>query len=132
MDRVWMPVTAGVLSIISGIISLMGSFLVGISLTVILYSPDWYGYNSRESYFPLVVIWIVVALYILISGLAIAGGVYALKRKVWGLAMAGAIGCVLTLWSWWLGIAAIVFLALSKKEFDKVNPTFSTPLPREP
>jgi hypothetical protein len=132
MDRVWMPVTAGVLSIISGIISLMGSFLVGISLTVILYSPDWYGYNSRESYFPLVVIWIVVALYILISGLAIAGGVYALKRKVWGLAMAGAIGCVLTLWSWWLGITAIVFLALSKKEFDKVNPTFSTPLPREP
>jgi hypothetical protein len=48
--------------------------------------------------------------------LAIVGGIYALQRKIWGLALAGSIAAFFP--SWILGIAAIVFIALSKNEFE--------------
>jgi hypothetical protein len=44
------------------------------------------------------------------------GGIYALKRKVWGLALAGCI-CAL-IGPWILGIPAIIFVALGKNEFE--------------
>ena len=49
--------------------------------------------------------------------LAIVGGIYALQRKIWGLALAGSIAAFFTP-SWVLGVAAIVFTALSKNEFE--------------
>jgi hypothetical protein len=48
--------------------------------------------------------------------LAIVGGIYALQRKIWGLALAGSIAAFFP--SWILGIAAIVLTALSKNEFE--------------
>jgi hypothetical protein len=50
--------------------------------------------------------------------LAIVGGVYALRRKVWGLALAGSIASLFAPYFLLLAIAAIVFTALSKKEFE--------------
>jgi len=44
---------------------------------------------------------------------ALVGGVFALKRRAWGMALAGAI-CSM---SFLLGIPALVFLAMSKDEF---------------
>ena len=52
MDRTWMPVTAGILSIIAGAISFLGGIFWGIVLTFVIYSPDWYYYDSGEKYFP--------------------------------------------------------------------------------
>jgi len=51
------------------------------------------------------------------STLAIIGGIYAMRRKRWRLALAGAIGALFGLLSP-LGIAAIIFTALSRKEFE--------------
>jgi hypothetical protein len=48
--------------------------------------------------------------------LAIVGGVYALKRKIWGLALAGSIAAIFG--SFPLGIAGLVLTVLSKKEFE--------------
>ena len=46
--------------------------------------------------------------------LSIIGGVFNLKRKRWGLALAGSIAvAVLTLW----GVVSVIFTALSKDEF---------------
>jgi len=45
------------------------------------------------------------------------GGIYALQRKIWGLALAGSIAAFFSP-SWVLGVAAIVFTALSKNEFE--------------
>jgi hypothetical protein len=46
---------------------------------------------------------------------AIVGGVSALRRRSFGLSLAGAI-CALP--SHILGILAIIFISLSKKEFE--------------
>jgi hypothetical protein len=105
----WMPTTAGILDIIAGSCGLLAS-LVFISLGgVARFIPD-----VPTFLFP-----IFTALSIPIAAigiLAIIGGIYALRRKVWGLALAGSIAAFFP--SWILGLTAIVLTALSKNEFD--------------
>ena len=47
---------------------------------------------------------------------AIMGGIYALKRRVWGLALAGSICSLVCVF--FLGIPAIMFVAIGKGEFE--------------
>lgn len=80
MHKKWMPITAGVLDIISGIFGILqglyiiswGSF-IGFTCSV---------YEVWEVWGPL---------HIVVGVLAIIGGIYACKRKMWHLALAGAI-----------------------------------------
>ena len=59
---------------------------------------------------------VVVAVpVILLAMLTIAGGVLAIQRKIWSLALAGAI--IADLFSWFMGIPAVILTALSKDEF---------------
>ncbi|MGB3479983.1 MAG: hypothetical protein WBB67_12595, partial [bacterium] len=59
---------------------------------------------------------IIVGVPILVLGIiAIVGGISAIRRKSFGLSLAGAI-CALP--SNILGILAIIFVSLSKKEFE--------------
>jgi len=51
----------------------------------------------------------------LIGVLGIVGGVYALKRKNWALALAGAIAGTVTFFP--CGIPAIIFVSMGKEEF---------------
>jgi hypothetical protein len=90
--QTWKPTIAGSLTIAAGVLGL----IVGIVLVPI--SPLF-----------------MVGLLAIMSGVvAVAGGVCALKRRVWGLALAGSICSVFC----WLGIPAIIFIALSKQEFS--------------
>jgi len=50
--------------------------------------------------------------------ISFTGGVFALKRRRWGLALAGAI-CALVAGNIALAIPAILFLSLSKEVFDR-------------
>jgi hypothetical protein len=90
--QTWKPTAAGTLTISAGVLGL----IVGIVLI------------GRSPLF------IVGLLAIMIGVVAVAGGVCALKRRVWGLALAGSICSVFC----WLGIPAIIFIALSKQEFS--------------
>jgi len=56
----------------------------------------------------------------LIGVLAIVGGVYAIKRKHWGLALAGAIASNIVFYP--CGIPAIIFICLGKEEFTAAGP----------
>ena len=103
VGRGWMPTAAGILSIIAGAIG----FLVGIVVAAVGGTV-----GATAGIFGLEVIG---APLIAIGIVAIIGGVFALRRKIWGLALAGAI-CSLPC-SWILAIPAIVFIALSKREF---------------
>jgi hypothetical protein len=47
--------------------------------------------------------------------LSVLGGIYALKRKKWGLVLAGAIAGIFLFWP--ISVAAIVMTILSKDEF---------------
>jgi len=51
----------------------------------------------------------------LIGALAIVGGAFALKRKHWALALAGAIAGTVTFFP--CGIPAVIFVSLGKDEF---------------
>ena len=54
--------------------------------------------------------------YGLLGALGITGGVYALKRKYWGLALAGAIAGSITFFP--CGIVAVIFTAMARPEFN--------------
>jgi hypothetical protein len=118
MENKWMPKVAGILDIVAG------SFGVFLSCIMAL----WFGFISyfipsgtAEFHdFPgsFVAIFIIPwVIFMLAAGiLAIVGGIYALKRKMWRLALAGSIAAFFG--SSPLGVAAIIFTALSKSEFE--------------
>jgi hypothetical protein len=54
--------------------------------------------------------------WIILGIVSIVGGAFALRRKTWAMALAGAI-CALMWPMSLLGILAIVFVAISKQEF---------------
>jgi len=54
----------------------------------------------------------------ILGAVAIVGGIFALRRRHWGLSLAGAICATLMPVSFLLGVAAIVFIAMSHEEFE--------------
>jgi len=109
-NKTWKPTTAGILSIVAGAIEL----LIGIGLTIALgLAASLAGAvpGLPSGILP------VFAIPIIILGIvAIVGGIYALRRKVWGLALAGCI-CALFWPGFILGILAIIFVVMGKNEF---------------
>ncbi|MFW6056692.1 MAG: hypothetical protein ACOC9B_05235, partial [Chloroflexota bacterium] len=55
---------------------------------------------------------------ILLGIVAIIGGIFAIRRQQWSLALAGAICATITPMSFVLGAVAVVFIALSRGEFE--------------
>ena len=53
-----------------------------------------------------------------IGVLAIVGGIFAIQRRKWGLALAGSIGASLV--PILIGILAVILLIISKDEFKQI------------
>jgi hypothetical protein len=107
--QTWMPTTAGILDIIAGSCGLIAALVfifVGGVLRFVPSVPPFLWPIFTALAIPLAIIGI----------LAIVGGVYALQRKIWGLALAASIAAFFP--SWILGLTAIVLTALSKNEFE--------------
>jgi hypothetical protein len=121
-----MPIIAGVLAIISGVCGLfvvlglvIATAVVGGALTFIRDIPGmvpWVIPGVIES----ILLSVAIPLA-LVSILALIGGIYALLRRMWGLALAGSIAAILAsiplLGGLPLGIAATILVALSRDEF---------------
>ena len=60
---------------------------------------------------------VVGAVLIVLGVVAIVGGVFALQRKIWGLALAGAICALIVPPGVILGILSIIFVAMGRREF---------------
>ena len=104
-----MPSVAGILSIVSGVLKLLW-FLVLIIVSIFMAVPE------RFTRINPVVILVTISLVLIVLGvLAIVGGVYTLQRKNFGLSLAGAIAALLPFNL--LCLAAVILLALSRKEF---------------
>jgi hypothetical protein len=115
MEKSWMPTTAGILNLICGAADIIG----GIVLLIIgAISGIIFKYAETDiPPFILMLILIILGIFVLILGvIALLGGVYALRRKVWGMALAGSIVSFFIIWP--LGIASIIFIALSRNEFS--------------
>jgi hypothetical protein len=107
----WMPTVAGILSIIAGVIGL------GLGGCAAAAGALWGGVLAMFGLGHLGGIFAGLAAIPLICAMvAIAGGIYALKRTKWGLALAGCI-CAILSYGVFLGIAATVFVILGKNEF---------------
>jgi hypothetical protein len=114
---------AGILSIVSGGFSaLIGLFypLLAVLMTAGMSSiPE----INSSSDFPRIFFGIMIAIYSfiglyfgLLGALAIVGGIFSIKRRRWGWALAGAIAASMSFT--YLGIPAIVLVSLGRNEFS--------------
>ena len=91
MQRTWKPTTAGILSIIAGAISL----IMGLSVTLFSVATIDHGFGMWWPTMGIPRIWGLFGLPLILTGiLAIVGGSFAIKRRMWGLALAGAIAAL--------------------------------------
>jgi len=104
MENTWKPTTGGILAIIAGalqvIIGIAAATAAGIAGSIV--GMGWVGAIGA----PMIVLGII----------ALIGGVYATKRRIWGLALAGAICALIGPW-FILGILAVIFIVMGKSEF---------------
>ena len=116
MEKTWMPTIAGILDIVAGALSFVGLTFafVGAMMVITAGGTDLPMGIAANLILALVVIFAIFA--IIADILAIIGGIYALQKKNWGLALAGSIAAFFA--SILLGTAAIVFTVLAKKEFE--------------
>ena len=86
MERTWKPTTAGILSIIAGVLQV----IMGIAASV--FGAIGGAFIGME--------WLAaIGIPLIIFGIvAIVGGIYALRRQVWGLALAGSICALVSPW----------------------------------
>jgi hypothetical protein len=114
----WMPVAAGILCILSGIIGIIATAFI---ITVSIAFGDEIAAEVMTSFgvwdigIPLTVIWLVAIPLLVISLLAIIGGSFAINRKNWALALTGAIFSIVP--TQVIGIIAVILIVISKKEF---------------
>lgn len=115
MEKPPKPIIAGSLSMFSGGISLIG--FIGLLIASIALGwiaadvTGWLpGMNIALS------ILIILCVFLLFIGvLALQGGIYAVQRKKWGLALVGSLCALIP--TFVLGLAAIIVITLSKDEF---------------
>jgi hypothetical protein len=110
MERTWKPTTAGVLGILAGAIAVIMGLVVavagGILGTVLGVFVPFIGGAVAG----------IFAIPVILGIVAIIGGVYAVKRRSWGFALAGSICALFCVF--FLGIPAIIFVILGKPEFS--------------
>ncbi len=120
MEATWKPIVAGILNIITGIINLFGMFVViglltafgGGILSIVRIADMMPIWLSGMVHGVLIIMAILLAV---LSSLPLIGGVYAIQRKAWSLALTGSVVAILSIPP--LGIVATVLVSLSKSEF---------------
>ena len=118
IPQTWMPTAAGVLSIVSGALGLIGiAFLIafGVTFGEEIARDVLKSIGFLQNVMPLRIIGFISIPLFIISIVSIIGGVYAIQRKAWRLALAGAICAIIP--SQLMGVLSVVFVAMSKKEF---------------
>ena len=125
-DRGGLLTAGGILSIIVGAFEIIGGtmFIVSMAFGVSIWGASpWGGQDISRwfalgSYGPTLTVMIVIGIALLVLGiLAMIGGISAIKRGSFGLAVLGAI-CALVPINM-LGLFAVIFVSLAKREFNK-------------
>jgi len=121
VKRTWKPITAGILNMISGIFFLIGGItIVSAGKPMATMVAGYVMYSMELSGTPITpfitaTIAVLATALIILGAMSILGGIFSIKRSVWGLALAGSMSTLISLAP--LGVPAVVFTALSKKEF---------------
>jgi len=109
-----MPLTAGILDLVAGVPAL----IIGIALAAGLGALGGLGGIPGVG----LIMGAIAVPLIIFAIIAIVGGVFAIRRRTWWLALVGSIcaflaGLPLILPAIFLGIPAIVFTILGKRHF---------------
>jgi len=119
MKLTWKPIMAGILDIVSGAIGMVGGVYFVVLTSVFRSISDIMRADpviieqteqllSRLFAIPFVLVFIGI--------IAIIGGVYSLQRRIWGLALAGAIcSCIVFPI---FGLPSIIITGLAQEEFN--------------
>jgi len=110
-----LSILGGLLELIAGgiVLSIARNIMIGGPLRPIPHIPWMPGLEIQLVFFP--ARFIVVGIFIVVLGaIGIAGGISALRTRGFGLSLAGAICIIPTVL---FGILAVIFVALSKREF---------------
>ena len=115
----WMPLVAGILDLVIGIPSLFTGIVVAMAPQWIAEAPELA--EGLEG-IPMEFFTGMGVVMSLLAVVAIVGGIFAIRKRRWGLALAGSIcaifaGVPLYLAGLFLGIPAVVFTALGKEHF---------------
>lgn len=121
-NRSGLLTAGGVLSIVAGALQVIGGLLVavltiGMRILIRLALGHWHPGDWWGPVMPIIPFWlIIVGVPLFVLGIvAILGGVSAVRKRSFGLSLAGAV-CALP--SIPLGILAVIFVSLSKREFE--------------
>ncbi len=114
-NQTWKPPTAGILSIIAGVLGVVGGIIaivMGGVLAVVPVTPEIFGEF----------LWIFGVALITLGIVAIIGGICALIRRRFSLALAGCICSLICVFpvlpAMILGLLAIIFVGIGKREFE--------------
>ena len=131
----------GILSVVAGVLVIGSGVSIVVTFVVTFSDPFGYGWSIAMQFIQAVWWWFLLLLilpfpregalgflnldpptFIAIGGfvvvlgiIALAGGISSIRRKSFGLSLAGAI-CALPVM--FVGILAVVFVALRKREFE--------------
>jgi hypothetical protein len=108
-SRTWKTVTAGILMIIAGVVALVAETIYLISGTFGVFSGIPVIESSANPNGALIATGVI----------AIIGGMFALKRRIWWIVIVGVISSMFfTIWPILvIGIISIILIAASRKEF---------------
>ena len=125
MQRQWKATSAGIVSIIAGTWGVVaGVILMAITSA---YPPAW----IRITPFQTLILNRLSPLGVALGLVAILGGVFALRRQKWGLALAGAICAAMIPPPFFLGALAVILVAIARDEFEKPSEVAPPALPAD-
>jgi len=109
-SRTAFPTAAGILMIIAGAIHLIAGVSGAIGSLSYLWGTGMLAGNLMLA---------IGAPLIVLGMISLIGGVYALNRRAWGMALAGSICALVPPISTIMGVLAIIFIVISQKEFKQ-------------
>ena len=121
MERTWKPTTAGILTIIAGGLGIGAGTLITLAAIPLGLGGAMAGAIKDLGIISGLlsglagVIGMIGAGLIGLGAVAVIGGICALKRRLWGFALAGTI--LAAICSTPLGVLAIIFVSMGKREF---------------
>jgi len=107
----WMPLVAGILDLVAGIPALIFGIFLAAGLGIFGALIGGFGGVPGVG----AILGAIAVPVIIFAIIAIVGGVFAIRRRTWWLALAGSISALLC--AWIFGIPAIVFTVMGKKHF---------------
>lgn len=120
-------VGGGILAIVSSVLGIItGLFIMAAPLFFkSMLESDYYGLTAWEEADMLAVLglgYVAIGVVFILTGvLGIVGGVFAIKRKLWALALAGTIAASILFYP--LGIMAVILVSMAQPEFHQPAPT---------